>query len=61
MKSVINHEGQNTQYGHYTTYAKNEFDGKWYYFNDDNVSEEINEDLIFDEDAYILLYVKKKK
>jgi len=60
LKSVINHEGHNTAYGHYTTYAKNELDNKWYYFNDENVCEETNLDLIFDEDAYILFYERKK-
>ena len=60
LKSVINHEGHNTAYGHYTTYAKNELDNKWYYFNDENVCEETNLDLIFDEDAYILFYERNK-
>ena len=58
LRSVINHEGHNTQYGHYTTYARNEIDDKWYYYNDESVVEESNEDLISDEDAYILIYEK---
>ena len=59
LKSIINHEGDNTKFGHYTTYAKNNDNDKWYYFNDELVTEETNLDLLFDEDAYILIYEKK--
>jgi ubiquitin C-terminal hydrolase len=59
LRSVINHEGHNLQYGHYTTYALNEMDSKWYYYNDENVVEETDLSLIDDDDAYILIYQKK--
>lgn len=58
LKAVINHEGHNLQYGHYTTYALNQLDEKWYYYNDDNVVEETDLTLIDDDDAYILIYQK---
>ena len=58
LKAVINHEGHNLQYGHYTTYALNEIDSNWYYFNDENVVQETDLTLIDDDDAYILVYQK---
>ena len=40
--------------GHYTAYCKN--DGKWYKFDDEDITLIYNEDLIFSSNAYILFY-----
>jgi len=56
LRSVINHEGRDMKYGHYTTYSFNDETNKWYYFNDANVSEEDDIDTIVDSDAYMLFY-----
>ena len=45
--------------GHYTTYAKNYRNGKWYLFNDERYEEITNEQEIVNKDAYILIYVKQ--
>lgn len=44
--------------GHYTAYAKNATDGKWYYYNDSRVTESKVEDSI-SEAAYLLFYKKR--
>lgn len=44
--------------GHYTAYAKNASDGKWYYYNDSRVTEADVEDSI-NEAAYLLFYKKR--
>lgn len=53
--SIINHSGNNLQNGHYFTYAFSSVNDKWYKFNDDNVSE-INESNIVSSNAYLLFY-----
>jgi ubiquitin C-terminal hydrolase len=60
LRSVIHHEGNSPQHGHYTTYIKS-IDDKWLYCNDENVTIETNLDLIKDDDAYILIYEEIKK
>ena len=42
--------------GHYTAYAKHVVTGKWYYFNDSNVT--LQEPVPSDDRAYILFYDK---
>jgi len=56
LVAVSNHTGTLT-YGHYTTYAKNYQNQKWYSFNDD-LTREINDERdIVTKNAYILVYV----
>lgn len=56
LKCINNHSG-NTENGHYWSYCKNSIDNKWYNFNDDNVSE-ISEENIVTKNAYILFYIR---
>eukprot|EP00163_Fabomonas_tropica_P009185 TRINITY_DN18993_c0_g1_i1.p1 TRINITY_DN18993_c0_g1~~TRINITY_DN18993_c0_g1_i1.p1 ORF type:complete len:619 (+),score=165.25 TRINITY_DN18993_c0_g1_i1:63-1859(+) len=44
--------------GHYTAYAKNKLDGKWYNFDDSHVSK-ADESEIVSRSAYCLFYVRK--
>jgi len=54
---ICNHGG-GTQGGHYTSYIKNA-NNKWYKFNDTNVSE-IKEENVISSQSYCLFYRKKK-
>lgn len=45
--------------GHYTAYAKNPLNNKWYYFNDSSVTEVRNESEIVCNGAYVLFYKRK--
>jgi len=57
LYGVCNHSGS-TMGGHYTSYVKNA-NGKWYHYNDTNVSEiGINESIVTPK-AYMLFYRKK--
>ena len=42
-------------FGHYYSYCKNKLDKKWYKFDDKEI-DQIDEDEIVTEDAYILFY-----
>ena len=55
---ISNHIG-NLNFGHYYAYCKNSLNNKWYNYNDNNVSEIKEEDLITDS-AYCLFYEKDK-
>lgn len=44
--------------GHYTAYAKNSTDGKWYYFDDSRVTETVAENSITGA-AYLLFYLRR--
>ena len=55
---VIEHKG-NLGYGHYIAKCRNFITKKWHVFNDENVSEE-NESEILSNNAYILFYKRKK-
>uniref|UniRef100_A0A8C2YMQ1 Ubiquitin carboxyl-terminal hydrolase n=1 Tax=Chinchilla lanigera TaxID=34839 RepID=A0A8C2YMQ1_CHILA len=55
--AVSNHYGA-MGVGHYTAYAKNKFSGKWYYFDDSNVSL-ASEDQIVTKAAYVLFYQRR--
>ena len=46
-------------FGHYTSYAKNFKDNKWYLFDDSNVTEVDNLSSIISEAAYVLFYKKR--
>lgn len=56
LYGVCNHSG-NVMGGHYTSYVKNA-NGKWYHFNDTNVSEVGITDSIISTKAYVLFYRK---
>ena len=54
---IINHEGENTFCGHYTSYVKYIKDNNWYHINDNHISKvDINE--IDSSDIYMLFYKK---
>ncbi|KAG9335217.1 hypothetical protein JZ751_005572, partial [Albula glossodonta] len=55
--AVSNHYG-GMGGGHYTAFAKNKDDGKWYYFDDSSVSP-ANEDQIVSKAAYVLFYQRR--
>ncbi|XP_038628171.1 ubiquitin carboxyl-terminal hydrolase 4 isoform X1 [Tachyglossus aculeatus] len=56
--AVSNHYGA-MGVGHYTAYAKNRLNGKWYYFDDSNVSL-ASEDQIVTKAAYVLFYQRRE-
>ncbi|XP_053233347.1 ubiquitin carboxyl-terminal hydrolase 4 isoform X1 [Podarcis raffonei] len=55
--AVSNHYG-GMGVGHYTAYAKNKVNGKWYYFDDSSVSP-ASEDQIVTKAAYVLFYQRR--
>ncbi|XP_065605504.1 ubiquitin carboxyl-terminal hydrolase 4 [Cyrtonyx montezumae] len=55
--AVSNHYGA-MGVGHYTAYAKNKANGKWYYFDDSSVSL-ASEDQIVTKAAYVLFYQRR--
>ena len=57
LYGVCNHSG-GVLGGHYTAYIKNA-NGKWYEFNDTNVNE-IKEENVISPQTYCLFYRKKK-
>jgi len=56
--AVTNHYG-GIGSGHYTAYARNEADGKWYEFDDDAVSHVPNVSYVCGNAAYVLFYLRK--
>lgn len=46
-------------YGHYTSYARNVNDGKWYHFDDSFVQEVSIDKVESNKDAYVLFYCRK--
>jgi len=59
LYAVSNHSG-GLGGGHYTAYAKNKEDGKWYSFNDSYAHEEQNVSSVVSPSAYVLFYRRKK-
>jgi ubiquitin carboxyl-terminal hydrolase 8 len=57
LYGVCNHSG-GVMGGHYTSYVKNA-NGKWYHYNDTNVTEVNDIDTIVSPKAYVLFYRKK--
>ena len=55
--AVANHYGS-LSFGHYKAYCKNSIDNNWYEFNDSNVKQ-ISEDEIVNSNAYVLFYKQK--
>jgi len=58
LYGVCNHSGS-VMGGHYTSFVKNA-NGKWYHFNDNNVSEVLNSQHIITPKAYCFFYRKRK-
>ena len=61
LVGVSNHYGS-LAFGHYTAYAKNCENGKWYDYNDSSVSQVSmynNDDDVVTKDAYVLYYIRK--
>ena len=56
--AVIEHKGD-LGYGHYIAKCKNFYDGKWHKFDDEEVCEEAEVNLVSN-NAYILFYARKK-
>ena len=52
---MSNHFG-NVGFGHYTAFAKNPLNNKWYNFDDSNCSEVRNLDQIVSNSAYSIFY-----
>lgn len=57
LHGIVNHYGT-LGFGHYVSFVKNQFDGKWYKY-DDLGREEVTEDKLHKESAYILFYLRK--
>jgi ubiquitin carboxyl-terminal hydrolase 4/11 len=53
----VNHFG-NLGFGHYTAYAKNHIDGKWYNFDDSSVHQE-DASAVCSPASYVLFYRRK--
>ena len=56
--AINNHDSMNSNgigFGHYYSYCKNSIDNKWYNFDDDEVNE-IDEDDLVTNKAYMLFY-----
>jgi ubiquitin carboxyl-terminal hydrolase 8 len=58
LYGICNHYGS-VYGGHYTSFVKNS-NGKWYYFNDTQVSEVGQQNSIITPNAYVLFYKKKQ-
>ncbi|CAK84746.1 unnamed protein product (macronuclear) [Paramecium tetraurelia] len=59
LYAVSNHFG-GMGGGHYTAYAKNHFNGQWYNFDDSQVSE-LEEDQVVSKSAYVLFYKRRSE
>lgn len=57
LHGIVNHFGQ-LGFGHYVSYTRNHFEDKWYRY-DDLYREEVNENKINKESAYLLFYIRK--
>jgi hypothetical protein len=57
LHGVVNHYGS-LGFGHYVSFTKNAFDNNWYKY-DDNIREQVKEEEIEKESAYLLFYVRK--
>ena len=59
LVSVSNHSGS-LNYGHYTAYARNFANGKWYSLNDRSASE-VAPGVVASSEAFVLIYQRKKR
>jgi ubiquitin carboxyl-terminal hydrolase 8 len=61
LYAVNNHHslfGKSINAGHYTTMVLNKFNNKWYNFDDSNILEEVDNDDIINNNAYMLFYYR---
>jgi ubiquitin carboxyl-terminal hydrolase 4/11/15 len=58
--AISNHTGS-IHSGHYTAYARQEINGPWYEFNDENVYQVYHENRIVSKNAYLLVYIRRQK
>merc|ERR1712211_35158 len=58
LTAISNHYGVMGG-GHYTAYAKNKDDGRWYHFDDSSVTP-ISESAIVTKAAYVLFYQRRE-
>ena len=57
LHGIVNHYGT-LGFGHYISFTRNPFDNKWYKYDDLN-REEVPEEKIHKESAYLLFYIRK--
>lgn len=55
---IINHTGT-LGFGHYIAYCRNYYNGKWYRYDDSNVTEIESEKELITSSAYVLFYKKR--
>ncbi|CAF1581464.1 unnamed protein product [Rotaria magnacalcarata] len=58
LAAVSMHVG-NLKRGHYTTFARLNGSGQWYYFNDSNIEPLNDTSCLVNRDAYVLVYLRK--
>ena len=56
LHGIVNHYGT-LGFGHYVSFTRNPFDQKWYRYDDLN-REEVQEEELHKESAYLLFYVR---
>lgn len=56
--AVVTHEGGGADSGHYLAYCRNEMDGSWYEFDDENVTK-LDAAYVMTKEAYVLFYQKR--
>ena len=59
LSSIVKHMGS-TGGGHYICFAKHQSSGKWYKFDDSRV-EQISPEKLYEQQAYILFYTRRKQ
>ena len=57
LHGIVNHYGT-LGFGHYISFTKNPFDNKWYKYDDLN-REEVPEEKLHKDSAYLLFYIRK--
>jgi len=57
LHGIVNHYGS-LGFGHYVSFVKNQFDEKWYRY-DDMTREEVSESELHKESAYMLFYLRQ--
>ncbi|XP_053663016.1 ubiquitin carboxyl-terminal hydrolase 31 [Anopheles marshallii] len=63
LYAVCYHQGDTLETGHYTAACKNPYDGQWYRFDDQRVSQVPNDRIdeeIINNEAYLLFYQRRK-
>merc|ERR1711972_836810 len=59
LVAISKHIGD-AKFGHYVAYARSRHDGNWYFFDDDDVSQVLPEEVADEQEgAYILFYIRR--